>query len=79
MIARLRAWWNHRTYRGEVCQCCGRKVRGSTGSWWSADDDLWQHVTGMGEGGILCPPCFTRLAKEKRVLVYYEAKVCYPS
>src|SRR5579872_7127106 len=45
---------------GEVCQDCGRRY-----PLWHADYDenLWERVIGHG-GGLLCPGCFDRRARE---------------
>lgn len=61
-------WWIIRHYETELCQHCGRPVR----LVYHAPDAIWEAVTGRarsedGEAasGILCPPCLSKLAKEK--------------
>jgi hypothetical protein len=43
----------------EFCRVCGIKQP----LVWTADDKLWQDVTGINNGsGILCPRCFDKQA-----------------
>lgn len=76
--ARVRCFWHTavRGYAYEVCDECGRPVGATTGSWWSAPDDLWHEVVGTpadDHSGVLCPPCFTLKAERVGVLVRWEA------
>lgn len=72
--ARRWYWIFLRRYECEICHACGRPVGHCTGSWWSADNALWQAMTGR-EQGVLCPPCFVEVAREKGVHVYWVAAV----
>lgn len=74
--ARLRAIWHFgiKRYDYEICMECGRPVGPHTDSWWSADDVLWQEMTGS-EHGVLCPPCFTGICRERGVHIYWKAAI----
>jgi hypothetical protein len=71
--ARLRMYWHdigHVLFEGtETCQDCGRRF-----ALWRAPDDLWREVYGSA-GGILCPLCFGRQAREAGIIVMFEARV----
>lgn len=61
-------WILIRRYKTELCQHCGRPVR----LVYHAPDAIWETVTGNARHsdghvapGILCPPCLSKLAKEK--------------
>lgn len=59
---------------GETCRDCGRPVVIHSGSFWNADNDLWNEVWG-DEGGILCQPCFVTRAKAMGIYVSWKAVV----
>lgn len=66
--------WRHVVrYEYEMCQLCGKRVGPHTGSWWVTDDILWWQVVG-DMNVVLCPPCFTEMADEKGMLVFWEAR-----
>jgi hypothetical protein len=72
--ARLRGCWHIvvRGYAYEICMACGRPVGPRTGSWWAAPDVLWKRVIG-DRHGVVCPPCFTRKAADKGIVVSWRA------
>lgn len=72
--ARWRAFWHAivRRYPLEICHRCGRRNWPHIGSWWDAPDPLWM-AAGGNEWGVLCPPCFTKLAASKGMTVYWLA------
>lgn len=59
-------------YDGEICMECGFPVKHFVETWWEADDPLWLAVVGHA-GGILCPPCFTRMARLHGYVVSWRA------
>jgi len=66
------------SYDGEICQECGFPVAHFVGSYWSAPNELWNLVMGTpdnprGEGDVVCPPCFTRLAEKAGYHVSWRA------
>mgnify|MGYP000588371437 CR=1 FL=1 len=74
-IARARRWWwrHIRRHHGEICHGCGRPVaRPIGGTYWFADNALWNRVEG-GEGGLRCPACFTLDARRAGVHVAWRA------
>lgn len=48
---------------------------------WHAPDEIWQAVTGITDGsGLFCIDCFTEMAWEKDLMLYWEcATGCYPT
>lgn len=52
----------------EFCHRCGRRVRNV---WW-AHPELWNEVTGMGEGGVRCASCFDIECGERGVRVVWH-------
>jgi hypothetical protein len=52
---------------GERCQDCGRSY-----PLWHAEGDLWDRVQG-NRGGLLCPSCFSRRARESGLSVEFRA------
>lgn len=65
-------------YSGEICQECGLPVSlGIGGTYWSAENDLWNYVMGGPDatddpGGTLCPRCFTTKCNELGIYVYWS-------
>ena len=72
--ARRWYWIFVRRYAYEICSACGRPVGRCTDSYWTADDALWIEIMGS-EQGVLCPPCFTGVCRERGVHVYWKAAV----
>jgi hypothetical protein len=61
-------------HSGENCDNCGMPLVFFTRSFWSTDNELWVKVTGL-ESGILCPPCFTDLARSKGIHIRWKAVI----
>lgn len=74
--AELRRWyWRFvRGYEYEICDRCGGAVGRCTGSWWGADDVLWEDVNG-GFTGVMCPPCFTEACDSRGIWIAWRAVV----
>lgn len=54
----------------EACQRCKRKYYPVV---WDAPDWLWEKVTDITNGsGLYCPDCFSKMAKEKKITLYWE-------
>ena len=52
---------------GEWCQDCGRDY-----PLWHAEGNLWDRVHGS-PGGLLCPACFDRQARESGTPIEFRA------
>ncbi len=50
-----------------ICQECGGKNIG-----WMAPNSIWSKVM-PDEGGILCPECFYKKAKQKGIHIWFQA------
>ncbi len=68
-----RSFWRHvRRYHFETCDACGRPVGRALGSYWLAEDVLWNEVEG-NDWEIRCPRCFTADAASAGVHVSWRA------
>lgn len=67
-------WIFVRRYAYEICNHCGRPVGRSTGSYWLADDALWESINGRSEG-VMCPPCFTAAGQQSGLWIAWKAVV----
>lgn len=71
LMTYLRTLWQELSrYELETCMQCGRRV-GSTGTWWLADNSLWQEVMGH-LGGVLCQRCFTEACDRRGITIYWK-------
>jgi hypothetical protein len=52
---------------GERCQGCGRGY-----PLWHTEGELWEQVHGR-YGGLLCPACFDREARNKGISIEFRA------
>ena len=55
----------------EFCDDCGVRQPLT----WTADDALWERVSGKKEGGVLCPKCFDRRASEMGLFIRWIPRV----
>src|ERR1017187_2746106 len=71
-------WWTViREYGGETCQHCERPYRRRKHDdffIWHSPQPLWQELNGR-YSGLICPPCFNRLAKEAGVWLTWTPMV----
>lgn len=57
----------------QKCDSCGRSASWCLAkTYWFADNDLWNEVSG-GPNGVMCPPCFTLAAEIKGIAVGWRA------
>ena len=56
---------------GEKCQICGKHYLAV----WRAPDEIWEKLSGKGEGGLLCPPCFEKLAQVAGHTLYWSCQL----
>lgn len=54
------------------CHDCGQTYYFNIGSYWLADDALWQEVVGDGQFA-LCPGCFAERATVKSIPMHWRA------
>lgn len=77
-LGRLRLLWHdfvtHGLFGpgGEHCQDCGKGY-----VLWHAEGDLWGRIRGE-EGGLSCPSCFDRRAREASIIIEFRA-IPFPS
>lgn len=57
---------------GEHCSDCGNSYGDLI--WW-AEDDLWRRLAGGLRPALLCPPCFSRRAAAKGLLLRWRPEV----
>lgn len=62
-------------YNGEICCDCDLPVARGIGTYWRANDELWERVVGelVDPALILCPACFAERAHKRGLLVWWEA------
>jgi len=53
---------------GEYCEKCG--VTQSL-AWQCEDDELWKEINGT-KNGVLCPECFSEIARKKNKLIFWS-------
>lgn len=70
--ARAFYWYLIRRYECEICMDCGRRVGVHTGSWWHADEALWEVIVG-DPSAVMCPPCFTLRGDDLGIAVKWVA------
>jgi len=64
------ALWGGDAEGSETCRICGR----FNGIIWHAPDRLWIELNGR-YGGLMCPRCFTGVAREKGILLTWVPMV----
>ena len=56
---------------GELCFLCRERYL----IVWQAPDRLWKEITGFNYGGgLLCPLCFDKLARKRKVQLYWSCR-----
>ena len=69
MVGKEQVFFDEREL-GEKCMNCG--LRYST--IYRVPDDIWERITGRSDGsGLLCPRCCDALARDKGIILYWEA------
>ena len=54
----------------EKCDNCDKYYE----SVYRVSDDLWLKIYGKSESGLLCPMCCDAIARQKGILLYWEAR-----
>lgn len=55
----------------EHCQKCGKPYQVL---YWVIPNKLWTRITGKKGNGLYCPRCLHKMAKEKGIELYWEAR-----
>lgn len=55
----------------EFCHRCGRRVN----VFWRASPGLWNHVTGMGDGGVRCVRCFDHECRARGLSLMWVPRI----
>jgi len=56
---------------GEHCQKCGKPY---SIIYWVSPNLLWTKITGKKGNGLYCPKCLDKMARDKGIDLYWEAR-----